>query len=128
MMDKHTFKICEAVALGLTHYYMGPNDRRKLTESEIAKARLFIPALPSGWMQEQHEWDACDNFEMERNQCGKEERPDEDEPSVLYIMSNEAIGRLPPGHKKGGWAMSLEGAIRIFPSLKKKIKLKEKKK
>lgn len=26
-MDKRTFKICEAVALGLTHYYMGPHDK-----------------------------------------------------------------------------------------------------
>lgn len=62
MMDKHTFKICEAVALGLTHYYMGPNDKRKLSEAEIAKAKLLIPALPSGWMQEQHEWDTYGNF------------------------------------------------------------------
>ena len=26
-MTKQEFKICEAVALGLTHYYMGPKDK-----------------------------------------------------------------------------------------------------
>ena len=30
-MDKRTFKICEAVALGLNHYYMGPHDKREVT-------------------------------------------------------------------------------------------------
>lgn len=30
-MTKHQFKICEAVALGLTHYYMGPDDKRKVS-------------------------------------------------------------------------------------------------
>ena len=29
-MDKRTFKICEAVALGITHYYMGPHDKREV--------------------------------------------------------------------------------------------------
>ena len=77
-MDKHTFKICEAVKLGLDYYYMGKNDRRKLTEAEIAKAKLLIPVLPKGWMHEKHEWDAYNNFERERNQCGKDESPDEE--------------------------------------------------
>lgn len=29
-MTKQEFKICEAVALGLTHYYMGPHDKREV--------------------------------------------------------------------------------------------------
>ena len=61
-IDKHTFKICEAVALGLTHYYMGPRDKRELTASERAEALATIPTLPTGWMQEAHDWDACDNY------------------------------------------------------------------
>lgn len=67
MIDKHTFKICEAVKLGLDYYYMGKNDRRKLTEAEIAKAKLLIPALPEGWMHEKHEWDTYGNFKNGRN-------------------------------------------------------------
>ena len=58
-LNKHEFKICEAVALGLTHYYMGPRDKREVTASERAEALSIIPALPAGWMQERHEWDAC---------------------------------------------------------------------
>lgn len=57
--DKRTFKICESVALGLTHYYMGPNDKRKIFASERAEALLIIPDLPKGWMQQKHHWDAC---------------------------------------------------------------------
>jgi len=48
--DKQTFKICEAVALGLTHYYMGPRDKRKVSASERAEAQRIIPTLPKGWM------------------------------------------------------------------------------
>ena len=61
-IDKHEFKICEAVALGLTHYYMGPRDKREVTASERAEALATIPTLPTGWMQEAYEWDACDNY------------------------------------------------------------------
>ena len=60
-IDKHEFKICEAVALGLTHYYMGPRDKREVTASERAEALATIPTLEPGWMQEAHEWDACPN-------------------------------------------------------------------
>lgn len=60
-MTKHEFKICEAVALGLTHYYMGPRDKREVTAQERAEALSIIPTLPAGWMQEPHEWDACPN-------------------------------------------------------------------
>lgn len=55
-MDKQTFKICEAVALGLTHYYMGPHDKREVTATERAEAIATIHDLPAGWMQEEQEW------------------------------------------------------------------------
>ena len=58
-IEKHTFKICEAVALGLDYYYMGPKDKRELTANERAEAWLMIPTLPAGWMRMRHEWDAC---------------------------------------------------------------------
>lgn len=61
-IDKHTFKICEAVALGLTHYYMGPNDKRELTKEESEKAKKILPSLPCGWFREYHDWDACNNY------------------------------------------------------------------
>ena len=41
-MDKKTFKICEAVALGLTHYYMGPHDKLEVTATERAEALATI--------------------------------------------------------------------------------------
>lgn len=55
-MTKQEFKICEAVALGLTHYYMGPHDKREVTATERAEALATIPDLPKGWMQEEQEW------------------------------------------------------------------------
>lgn len=58
-LTKHQFKICEAVALGLTHYYMGPRDKREVTATERAEAIATIPDLPEGWMKQKHEWDAC---------------------------------------------------------------------
>lgn len=58
-IDKHQFKICEAVALGLSHYYMGPRDKREVTATERAEALATIPDLPEGWMKQKHEWDAC---------------------------------------------------------------------
>lgn len=50
-MDKRTFKICEAVALGLTHYYLEKWKPIILTPEDKALARKIIPALPEGWMQ-----------------------------------------------------------------------------
>jgi hypothetical protein len=58
-LTKHQFKICEAVALGLTPYYMGPRDKREVTATERAEALATIPDLPAGWMTQKHEWDAC---------------------------------------------------------------------
>ena len=50
-MNKHQFKICEAVALGLTHYYMGPKDKRELTEEDRRLVKKLIPTLPKGFTQ-----------------------------------------------------------------------------
>ena len=51
MLDKRTFKICEAVALGIDHYYLdNQHDRRDLTQADVMNARLVIPTLPKGWM------------------------------------------------------------------------------
>ena len=59
-LDKHRFKICEAVALGLTHYYLDSDkDRREITDADIIKAGIIIPTLPKGWMQQKHCWDTC---------------------------------------------------------------------
>ena len=58
-MDKRTFKICESVALGLTHYYMGPHDKREVTATERAEALATIHDLPGGWITQKREWDAC---------------------------------------------------------------------
>lgn len=49
-LTKRQWKICEAVALGLTHYYMGPNDRRELTVADYKESALLLPKLPKGWM------------------------------------------------------------------------------
>ena len=57
-LDKQTFKICEAVHLGLSHYYMGRKDRRKITDEDKALASRVIPTLPSGWWKTKPSWDA----------------------------------------------------------------------
>lgn len=59
-LTKHQFKVCESVALGLTHYYLNDqHDKRYITESERAEALSIIPKLPKGWMQQKHSFDAC---------------------------------------------------------------------
>ena len=55
-MDKRTFKICEAVHLKMDYYYMGPRDRRRLTEDERKEAKKLLPNLPQGWWVEEQEW------------------------------------------------------------------------
>lgn len=57
-MDKRTFKICEAVHLGLDYYYMGPRDRRQLTKDDIGVAQRLLPTLPDGLYREPQEWSA----------------------------------------------------------------------
>lgn len=61
-MDKRTFKICEAVHLGLEYYYMGPRDKRKLKQKDYELAWKVLPTLPDGWWGETHDWDACGNY------------------------------------------------------------------
>ena len=51
MMDKTTFKICEAVALGLTRYYLETWKPIDLTPEDKVMASKIIPTLPDGWMQ-----------------------------------------------------------------------------
>ena len=36
-LTKHQFKICEAVHLKMDYDYMGPKDKRKLTDKEGAQ-------------------------------------------------------------------------------------------
>ena len=59
MLSKHTFKVCESVALGLSHYYVGPNEKRVILPFEREQAKQLIPTLPKGWMQQKHSWDSC---------------------------------------------------------------------
>ena len=55
-MDKLTFKICEAVHLGLDYYYMAKNDRRTLTKEDYDLAKRLLPTLPDGWYREHYDW------------------------------------------------------------------------
>lgn len=50
-LTKHQFKICEAVTLGLSHYYMDKNDRRECTLNDVNEAAKLLSKLPTGWMQ-----------------------------------------------------------------------------
>lgn len=56
-IDKRTFKICEAVALGLDRYYMRDKHPTLLSDEQRQKARAIIKQLPPGWMQMHHRWD-----------------------------------------------------------------------
>ena len=57
LRNKRLFKICEAVALGLTNYYMGPKDKRELTEEDRRLAEKLIPTLPKGFTQMSESYD-----------------------------------------------------------------------
>lgn len=65
-LTKHQFKICEAVALGLTHYYMEPHDKREITAEEREQAKLLLLVLPKGWYREEQEWMAVVQAEKRR--------------------------------------------------------------
>ena len=56
-MTKQEFKICEAVALGLTHYYMGLHDKREVTEEDRRLAENLIPTLPKGFTMMSESYD-----------------------------------------------------------------------
>lgn len=58
-IDKYTFKICEAVKLGLDKFFLEENKPIKITEYHTDFANRIIPTLPRGWMQQKHSWDAC---------------------------------------------------------------------
>ena len=72
-LTKHQFKICEAVHLGLTHYYMGPRDKRKLTAEERKEAKKLLPNLPQGWFAEEQDWMAMVKVER-RYKTGSKKR------------------------------------------------------
>lgn len=55
-LTQKQWKICEAVALGISHYYMDKNDRREVTEQDRKEAARLLPQLPQGWMNEEQEW------------------------------------------------------------------------
>ena len=95
-LDKRTFKICEAVALGLKCYYMGPNDKRMVTEDERKQARKIIRTLPNGWMQKKYEWQV---FGKKKDNRKVMQTDDEDD---------------------GGYIISKKEAERLFSSLKEK--------
>lgn len=56
-MTKQEFKICEAVALVLTHYYTGPKDKHEVTEEDRRLAEKLIPTLPKGFTQMSESYD-----------------------------------------------------------------------
>ena len=56
-LTKHQFKVCEAVALGLTYYYMGPKDKHEVTEEDRRLAEKLIPTLPKGFTQMSESYD-----------------------------------------------------------------------
>lgn len=58
-IDKYTFKICEAVKLGLNKFFIEENKPVKITKAHTDFAKRIIPTLPRGWMQQKHSWDAC---------------------------------------------------------------------
>ena len=58
-IDKYTFKICEAVKLGLDKFFIEENKPIKITKAQTDFAKRIIPTLPLGWMQQKHSWDSC---------------------------------------------------------------------
>ena len=59
-LTKRQWKICEAVHLGLTHYYLnGPKDKRELTDGDYKEAEDLLSALDPGWWKKRQEWMVC---------------------------------------------------------------------
>ena len=56
-LDKRTYKICEAVKLGLRYYYMAPRDKREVTEEDRSLAEKLIPTLPKGFTRMSESYD-----------------------------------------------------------------------
>ena len=56
-LSKQEFKICEAVHLGLTHYYLKDSrDKRLVTPAERAWAVATLPKLPERWWRRKYPW------------------------------------------------------------------------
>ena len=56
-LSKQEFKICEAVRLGLTHYYLNNSrDKRFVTPAERAWAVATLPKLPERWWSRKYPW------------------------------------------------------------------------
>lgn len=56
-LSKHEFKICEAVRLGLTHYYLNNSrDKHFVTPAERAWAVATLPKLPERWWRRKYPW------------------------------------------------------------------------
>lgn len=64
-LDKRTYKICEAVKLGLDTYYLEPNKPIQLTEKDRALSAKVIPALPEGFTRMSESFD----FSIWRNKA-----------------------------------------------------------
>ena len=55
-LDKRTYKICEAVKLGLRYYYMDAKQRYEVTPVLRDFALRIIPSLPDGWLTAKYPW------------------------------------------------------------------------
>lgn len=59
-LTKRQWKICEAVHLGLDHYFLNSiRDCRPLTNKDMAEAQDLLAKLPKGWWQENQPWMVC---------------------------------------------------------------------
>jgi len=57
MIDKKTYKICEAVKLGLATYYIAPGKPQRLTKEDRELAAKVIPTLPEGFTKKSEDYD-----------------------------------------------------------------------
>lgn len=59
-LTKRQWKICEAVHLGLDHYFLNSfTDSRPLTEKNMEEAVDLLSKLPPNWWQEKQPWMVC---------------------------------------------------------------------
>ena len=56
-IDKRTFKICEAVKLGLDSYYLETGKPLQITEEDRKLAENVIPTLPKGFTMMSESYD-----------------------------------------------------------------------
>ena len=70
-LTKYQFKVCEAVTLGMTHYYMGPKDKRALKQEDYDIAYRLLPKLTKGWMQESYDWQVFGKFGNSKKELKK---------------------------------------------------------